>query len=80
MLQCQHELVNVRMALSLQWSSAGYAVLDVENKPPGQLGGHQHRLGVGKKPLDVPVGVNAAVGPGIGIGRAGEPEVDALRR
>ena len=64
------------VTLAPERAARRYPVLDVEHQPAGILRRRQHGRAVRAEPVDVVIGVDPAVGAGVGVGRAGEPQVN----
>src|SRR5208337_1638157 len=54
-LQGQHQLVYIRMALSPEWTAVCDAVLDVEDQAACRFGSVEHPACKGKKPFNITV-------------------------
>jgi transposase len=69
-----------RVPLAPKRPALSNPVLDVEHQPAGVIGGGQHVLAERQEPLHVAVGMYPAVGTGVCVGWAREPQVNRCSR
>lgn len=79
-LQRQHQLVHVRVALAPQPSRLGDPILDVQHERAGLSDRDQHGLGKGNEPLHVSIRRDAGVGASVRVRGRHEEQVHRVRR